>query len=746
MTIKEVKSTEILQDIVLGYLSAGTIPTVEQVAEDFEARTAGTLLEDPVFEAVDFQVDRGARGSAALYNSSNQTIQKDMDILLRSTYQSVRQSTRLFDRWTSKLEKLENRATKLEARINRILDITQDTSGYFSAVGDKFSDARLIDLDLSSNLDVNLAQNIVVLSKSAGSSVTRVFLNDLERSQVRFNLISSGALTVGQETNTHPMYALQDYTRFWKTTVFTQQEISPLLGELDIRLEEPISFSKIDIRLHSSNLNSATKIIPMYSSDGINYRRVPAVNTVVETFDKAEFNFPAITGQYFKILFEKSAHDFRSSVYQYEFGAKEIAFFNDAYSSDASFRGTLVSKPLSITKLDNSLLKFNRVSLEVCEAISSQSFINYFVAVAQDDNGEASWLTADGFTTDYLVDGEDTRLWTPISPLNREEALYPRQIDFTSLDTITREGIGISYDAAGSTFKSPAENFTVLQEDTGVVYNSATNGSELRYYLVNSQQQILDLQLDSSVDISLETLRLWRNVGSKNIDPSDVTERVRGIQKGWEFSDPYYSTTVLVNNSNGFSIDTGENPITIDGKIYRGVISREVLSKGTHRIQVHKDYWRQIDNTPTTLAELKALDVLYPFNQKLLIEGFDYPEEWTDEKRYVGVDRFAGYLMDRVSAFDMVNNVPAGDLRKYALDTDAPSTATFDSDSSSVPDTKVFVVNVDLSKGDFVQEDFVLEFNLASQFYEYIAFRAELWTQNSTITPALDEYKIKLGV
>ena len=72
-----------------------------------------------------------------------------------------------------------------------------------------------------------------------------------------------------------------------------------------------------------------------------------------------------------------------------------------------------------------------------------------------------------------------------------------------------------------------------------------------------------------------------------------------------------------VQNSGGMTMDVGENPITIDQVSYTGVIGSDVLSQGTHKIKVHKDYWRAVAPDLNSLAELQAADILYPFNQKL---------------------------------------------------------------------------------------------------------------------------------
>jgi hypothetical protein len=104
----------------------------------------------------------------------------------------------------------------------------------------------------------------------------------------------------------------------------------------------------------------------------------------------------------------------------------------------------------------------------------------------------------------------------------------------------------------------------------------------------------------------------------------------------------------------------------------------------------------------------------------------------------MGVDRFAGMVCQKVSVFDMINNVAETDYNKYAVDTDV---------SGATPNgaSYCFIVNCNSSNADFGNEDFMLEFNLTDQLFSYLAFKAEFRTENSKLTPILDEYKIKIG-
>lgn len=756
MAISDVYGTQILEDIIRSYLERGEVPTIDEITEEFNAFVAQNDISAPLFDSTEFVVERSEASSATKALNTNNSIKQDFDVLLKAMYQTAQRSTQLFTRWETKADKLENRIVGLEARISRLLTVTQDTAGFFDVVGDKFTDTELIDLDASSNIVIDLKQNLINMAKATGANatVTRVFFNDLLSTQSRFTLItnSTNILRATEEQNTAPIYSFYDEDRYWKTHIITTGRVDPIVGELTLSLDEAILLSTIRIKLHTSQSNSTMKITPLYSTDGVNYARVPSSNTIIETLDTAEFVFPEIEARYFKFVLEKTGHDLvdGSGNFIYEFGAKEISFFSEVFSDDPTFKGTLISKPLSITDPDGNLVQFSKVTLETCASIPEQTTLDYFITVAKDVDGVANWLTSSGFSETFIVDGVDTRLWSPISPLNSEELVHPELLDFATLSNLSRSGVSVSYDRDGGVFVSPAASFTYMTVD------SATSGTDLaatntagtenrRYFMPRTANNILDLQIELALNLDRRNLELWRNVGEQGVTPGDTTKLVRGVQRGWEYNEPFYSTVIKVDNSQGLTIDVGNNFITIGNQSYTGLVGPDVLSRGNHNVRIHKDYWREVPPNLTTLAELQAADILYPYNQKLLIEGYLYDSGWTQEKLYTGVDRFAGILSEQVSVFDMIHTTADTDYSKFALDTDAPQTSTFDVGGADTPLSSVFLVNVNNLIADFMNEQFVLEFNLTDELYSYLAFKAEMKTESSLTGPVLDEYRIKLG-
>ena len=247
--------------------------------------------------------------------------------------------------------------------------------------------------------------------------------------------------------------------------------------------------------------------------------------------------------------------------------------------------------------------------------------------------------------------------------------------------------------------------------------------------------------------MNLETLVLFRNVGAKGLDPTDPTAIVREVQRGWKFEEPWYICVIEVLNPDGMTIDVGDKPIYINDVEYKHKIDGTVLTgktqtaSGIHRIRVHKNNWKHVEPLADDLSTLETADSLYPYNHKLLIEGYSYGSNFPDvNKIYLGADIFAEIQMKKVSIFDMMRNVAKDNYRLFALDLDAPDTHT----GGNSP-TQVFVVKADEESADFQNEHFVIKFTQINQLQRYLRLRADFITEDENITPALHSYKIKLG-
>jgi hypothetical protein len=746
MSIENTYREIITEDFVKEQLQQGIPVSATDLESELEDLIETQDLTVPQFVAEDRHVIRRTSSSASAFNLTFEEIRTDLRVLYREMLRLTQVSINAYERWDMETSAIEKKLIDLEDRIENLLLLTQDTEGYHSFVVDNFTDTSLTDLDLS-DIELDLRVSQVALQPS-GDVSTRIFLEELDLTKdLSFKVRTTTnfiARIDGQTDDLRNVFS-QTSSAWW--TNIEMKKVEPVTCELTVRLDPdtPVAISKIIMILHESSQSGQMTITPLYSVDNINFSQLPTNTFSQKVRSTAVFSFTEVEAQWVKFILTKVGPDPASGEdrFSYQFGFKEIFFYQEGF--EANVAQSLISRPLFVQDNDGNTLPFEKLTLEVCEREETNTSIRYYVTTSDDPD----------------VPVDSNTVWVPISPVDREDPLFPVILDVgettesvfgdTEGETVDSEVVQISYDglATSSDFVSPAEDFQLLSDDGGGgIDDDPVTATERRYTFINSNDRLLSYQIKDDVDIDLTSLQVFRNVGFQGLDPTDVTSDVRQIQRGWRFVDPWYSCVVEIENSDGMTIDVGDQAIIIDGVRYTGQVENTVLTgkttttTGLHTVSVHKNNWKHVTPDLDTLAALQAADPIYPYNHKLLVEGYSYGSSYPDtsEQLYLGVDMFAEVLMTRVSVFDILNNLLADNYDLFALDIDAPDSHTGGNDP-----TTVFLMKVDESNPDSQNERFVIRFNLINQLRNYLRVRADLVTTDEKTTPALHSYKVKLG-
>jgi len=717
MAIYETYAKFIMEGILRDQILGGTAPSYRTVIAAFDSYTSGLDLTKPVFSSLTYEVEPGDESSATDYNEGLFTAQQDMRVLFKHLLGAEIRMSRYFARWRAEAERLEGRLKDLEDRIINLLLLTKDTEGYFNYVYDSLTDASKASTSSTTLFDKK--RGMVTLGASS-LTPTRIDLSNAfgatAVNSAEFTVLSQNSLVSSTEAAGSKLQnVISDKTNYWQNNVVMDKP-GTVTSDLIVSLAKTQSFSRIDVDLHAANQNSKVSVTPMYSADKYNWKQLPITNFTREVTGRTTFQFGTLSAKYIKLLITKPGYDrVSNSQYVYEFGMDEVAIHKENYG-ESDKQQIFYSTALSVVNVAGVTQSFSKAVLEVCENVPTNTSIDYSLAVSNTKSASIGSLT-----------------FMPIDPVNRTSYKGQTILDFGELNQVTVSGVGVSYDTAGATgFKSPDKDYTMI---TGVSGTSATTSAKsataTRYVFSDPSLRLLDYQFASLTDITDGTLEIWRNVNVKG-----TTTKVRDTSNGWREVGAWYHTTVWVNNKSGVTINFGSKAIQIDGFKKTGVTK---IAYGAHRVAVHKDNWIEVSTTSVTdLASLKTADTLYPYNHRYLVEGLAYPTGWatTAEKVYLGFDIVAEYLMKKTSVFDMMANT-SGDFSRFSLDKDMAETGEVASN--------VFLVRVDSSQADFVNENFTIRFKSAVSSYQYIWLKAALATTASSVAPALDSYRVKVG-
>ena len=729
MAIKDTYAEILTEQIIRTLLSEGIDPSPGLIQDRFEELTVNNDLSKPLFQASDFTVERSEASSASQYNSTNNLIAQDLKVAYRHMLTIANSMTENFDRWKTESALLETRLDRLQERINSLLLVGQDTAGYLNFVQDNFRDISKVDLDNTTAL-VNTDKGYVCFGVS-NIGATKIDLTGATNEDVSFALLTRrGVVAVNSLEGSQTRYAVSDKNNAWQEQVITSQP-GPVSVELKIKLPVTTTITRIDVDLHQASLNSSVTVTPLLSLDNFNYVQLPIANFSRQVVDKATFQFTAQEALYVKLILTKPGYDLTKTdkdqrQYIYEFGVDEVSLYEEGYSTSNSV--FLVSEPLSVQDEEGVIQEFSRLTLEVCEDIPEDTDIIYSVAAF------------DSATTAFA-----DLAFIEIDPNNRDSTIRPTVLDFGEMDIITISGVYPSYNALASSgiFGNPAQQFKYVADVAGTVaaVNSGLSSAP-RYFFELSNQYILDHIVNSGINSPAGSLEIWRNVAVRG-----NSDEVRGVSRGWGYAEPYYQTTIYVGNPKGIDVDFGSSPVIIDSVPLVGKVN---VGFGIHSIQVHQNNWIEINGINIEdLIDLKTVDTLYPYNQRYLVEGFEYPGGWpgTDEQIYQGFDIVAQYLMKEVSVFDMNHNVASDNYKLFARDFDVEDTAgTILGVSATKAPSVVFLIKVDEENADFQEEQFLIKFQSVNSLFKYLRLKAELRTENEEITPYLDSYRIKLSV
>lgn len=195
---------------------------------------------------------------------------------------------------------------------------------------------------------------------------------------------------------------------------------------------------------------------------------------------------------------------------------------------------------------------------------------------------------------------------------------------------------------------------------------------------------------------------------------------------GWIKDDDTYFTTFFIDELEGRYIDFGPKACTIDSLNRNGKV---FLKYGTHTIKT-KEYFKILSPEVLNEVELRNKDNLYPYNHKYLIEGFNYSNNYSGHRIYLGAKENYGYIMKSVSLNYLKNNLNRFDIFSPIIVRD---------------EGLFFIVNSSSSDTNFINEAY--EINVLSSdsvFDNNLYIKAILKTNDKNITPKIDSVQVRV--
>jgi len=711
----------ILERLLLQHLLEGEIPTADILEEELEEyQETHPSLAEPTSKLADFEIDRVEESHASKIQEISKYISDDVSIVNRELKHLLDKGKAHRERWTAELYRLLNKAKRLEHEVDTLLFLQGDTAGYFSQVSDVFVDTTKLNMELTT-AKIDTEANSVSLDPDApisqdASGGSRIDLSAMVENDVFFSVLST------TPTGYSPKPGAKLYNMFVSPSEGWQGAVNKSSGgevvcELKAKLShmEDLQVSRIVYNSNVGDAGGGSTITCMHSVDGYQWFMIdhPAPTQSLDA-GTVSWHFPLTKMRWLKFLLKKNNYDEQNGgTYYYNFGAESVRLYGSAYSTTVG--NTLVTQGLQPLDYEDKVTHFTKASLDVCEEnVDSENLgtsVKYYLYASIDGD---TWV------------GE-----SQVEPLSRKNKIWPSVANFSGAGKIDNTKDTESFDKL---YDTGLYAYSLTREvDSDYISYGYKNGN---YGFVNTAIPLIDEDNNTlSAQHISNSLEVWRNI----FDPSAPGDKVRNVPIGWGKSNDRYYCRFYIGSSKGVMLDFGPSKCVINGTEQTGKVS---VPKGVHSFSTSVNNWHNIYTDsyapPSNEEDFKDIDPLYPYNHKLILEGFKYSGGFEGERRHEeGADIVAEYYCKRTSVYDLENNIPEDEKNGYF--------AFVRSLGKEASPTAGVLLYRKAAFEDIENEKCRILWNTGKGAYRYIKLRAVLSTTKEENTPVLYSYRIKIG-
>lgn len=506
--------------------------------------------------------------------------------------------------------------------------------------------------------------------KVAGLRRSNRTLISLADAKLRFSSIGKAGVILASATT--PISTLKEADgKFWEYHVLSPSAVGRVNCIVDIELKEATFVSDIKIVGSSIGVNSQTKINVFYSIDGKAYFSAGTKDAVLNTGETV-FGIGADQVLKIRILLSKDASDEKDgTAYLYLFSLDSIELYSDTYT--ASKESVLYLGPYSVYDELGNPVNFSMATIQnsTCCELPEGTQVGFFLS-------------------------KDNESWKSASC----SGPVPSIVSFSNLNPI-----------GSMSYLDPSLNenslTTSILPDMDIEFGKEVYSN-------------LYVTSDYADKIVLQNILFKRNL------PNSYD--LYGTKSGWFYNQNLgtYSCYFYIESHEGRYFEFGNTSAKIDGRAVTGSV---YVQSGYHSFETNRTNWLNVTNELTTLDDLKAEDILYPYNHKLLIEGYDYTDHFSGEEIYNGADSYFGVLCSYVSP-ERFYAEHDGNLTVYTIE-------YFDGNL-------FFKVKTDPGDFSWQNEEVEIEYMLRSDSSNELYIKAILTTSNVKYSPKIHSIRIRV--
>jgi hypothetical protein len=659
--------------VILDYIKEHSrSPSREQIFELIQQKSAEyPNLNTLGFSSYDVRTPSfGEVSSAEKQNKNRFAIRDDLVVINKKADELVQLLEDSYRSFISTADRAMKLGKSIDARLDNLRLLSSNLDMFVYGMEETFDTVEFVDLEKSTT-QVN--PGYVTLGRR------RFIKQDL--SAARFEITSTSPKgKVFGSSNTSTRALLEEDGKKWEYMVTAGSSLGRVttIISIDLNTDEKGQYVG-DIRLTGDPIDSNSKqyATVYYSLNGTSYT---ALEPGERKFVKGENTFCLGKEgvQKIKIALSKFAADtVRGSSHTYLFSLDSLEILTGEYTVDKT--STMYAGPYYISDDLGNPINYSLATLShgTCCIIPDRTSISFFLSK---DN--ENWIPAS--FTDEALSVVQFSISNPVGT----EAFLNGELKKDSLTTDT--DLLSAYDVSIEYGKEAICNLFIPEE--------------------------------FSKKFVLQNTRLKRNFpgGKKNL---------YGISSGWfiDKENLQYKTSIHVDAIEGVSLNLGSTSAYLNGRLVTGTIT---LPQGYHDFSTSFSNWYDVEGGIKTAAELEAKDPNYPFNHKLLIEGYPYPMDFSGDKVYGGMAEYFGSLLKYVTPERFTGAEFDGDLSIYTIE--------------EYNGNLFFKVKIDPADSSWVDEWIKIEYMLRTDDVNTLYVKAILRTSDTSITPNINRFQVRV--
>jgi hypothetical protein len=650
------------------------------------------LLKNPKYQTLGlaagtsfhFRGQANKESSADNFTTSLSRCLSEQKSLIKTLKNLDIKSESIFRVYNNKLSEALNEIRSLERTINKNLLLYSKDDIYTHGMIESFQDYDMINFDES---------NIYMFNGKATLGFTKVAGEGFDSRELSYRVSSRTGESLTQRNLNNISSALKEDGDFFKVLVFCNKPNETVDFHIDLDFNDAKHVDTLKFTTQAIESNSKIIYRAYYSLDETNYQECfESALTINNNENYVEVNKEGVKSV--RLTFSKDGYDYKDgNRFVYIFALDFIGGTTKKFKINEE--SILSLGPYKILDEENNEVNFSMATIKggTCCIVPDKTSIDFYLS-----KDKINW-----FKTDYAGGGKQV--------IQFEESNEP-------------------FDGTGY-FKPYGESsintnlYPLIEDYSKVAIDLPPNHKLLNFYIETADFN----------NIVKQSLKIKRNVCLKK---NQITYDAK---EGWWKSDNnYFCTQFQIIEPEGRYFDFGERSCFINGKLLSG---KHFVPYGIHKFKTSEENWFDLnlsaEQNVAHESQLKEIDMLYPYNHKYVIEGFQYNTTYRGDRLYSGADK--------VFSFDLKEVSNQRFLLDGSLETFTFVKSVFENAQGVEVDAIFIMVNIKTETGEAKNEKYDIKCkkrNTPQGGSGNLYIKAILKSLDATVTPKIDQIQVRV--